>query len=75
MHDKPAGVLVDTFGEEEYWDVGWPGGQTDEPLARMTIRASAGAPRWMAARGVAFQPSLSGTLSLGRTNAFFRPAS
>ena len=37
----------------------------------MTIRASAGLPAWMAARGVHFQPSLTGTLSLGRTNAFF----
>ena len=73
MHDQPAGVLVDTYGEDEYWDdlLRVTGGQTDEPLARMTIRASAGAPDWMAARGVAFQPSLSGTLSLGRTNAFF----
>jgi tricarballylate dehydrogenase len=47
------------------------GGETDEPLARMTIRASAGLPLWMQAHGVNFQPSLTGTLSLGRTNAFF----
>ncbi len=73
MHDQPAGVLVETYGEDEYWDdlLRVTGGQTDEALARMTIRASAGAPGWMAARGVAFQPSLSGTLSLGRTNGFF----
>jgi tricarballylate dehydrogenase len=73
MHDRPDGVLVETYGEDEYWDdlLRVTGGQTDEHLARMTIRASAGAPAWMAARGVAFQPSLSGTLSLGRTNAFF----
>ncbi len=73
MHDRPDGVLVEYYGEDEYWDdlLRVTGGQTDEHLARMTIRASAGAPAWMAARGVAFQPSLSGTLSLGRTNAFF----
>jgi tricarballylate dehydrogenase len=73
MHDKPEGVLVETYGEDEYWDdlLRVTGGQTDEALARMTIRASAGLPAWMAARGVHFQPSLTGTLSLGRTNAFF----
>lgn len=73
MHDKPEGVLVETYGEDEYWDdlLRVTGGETDEPLARMTIRASAGLPAWMKARGVNFQPSLTGTLSLGRTNAFF----
>jgi tricarballylate dehydrogenase len=73
MHDKPEGVLVESYGEDEYWDdlLRVTGGQTDEALARMTIRASAGLPAWMAARGVHFQPSLTGTLSLGRTNAFF----
>lgn len=73
MHDAPAGVLVDSYDEDEYWDdlLRVTGGQTDEHLARMTIRASAGAPAWMTAHGVNFQPSLTGTLSLGRTNAFF----
>jgi tricarballylate dehydrogenase len=73
MHDKPEGVLVETYGEDEYWDdlLRVTGGETDEALARMTIKASAGLPGWMQARGVNFQPSLTGTLSLGRTNAFF----
>jgi tricarballylate dehydrogenase len=73
MHDKPEGVLVETYGEDEYWDdlLRVTGGETDEHLARMTIRASAGLPLWMQAQGVNFQPSLTGTLSLGRTNAFF----
>lgn len=73
MHDQPEGVLVETYGEDEYWDdlLRVTGGETDEVLARMTIRASAGLPAWMAAHGVNFQPSLTGTLSLGRTNAFF----
>lgn len=73
MHDQPEGVLVDTYGEDEYWDdlLRVTGGETDEALARMTIRASAGLPAWMTAHGVNFQPSLTGTLSLGRTNAFF----
>ncbi|HEY1855776.1 FAD-dependent tricarballylate dehydrogenase TcuA [Acidocella sp.] len=73
MHDAPAGVLVDSYHEDEYWDdlKRVTGGETDEALARMTIRASATAPAWMEAHGVHFQPSLTGTLSLGRTNAFF----
>jgi tricarballylate dehydrogenase len=73
MHDGPAGVLVESYLEEEYWDdlQRVTGGETDEALARMTIRASATAPAWMEAHGVRFQPSLTGTLSLGRTNAFF----
>ncbi|MDR3522042.1 MAG: FAD-dependent tricarballylate dehydrogenase TcuA [Acidocella sp.] len=73
MHDRPEGVLVETYGEAEYWDdlLRVTGGETNEELARMTIRASAGLPAWMEAHGVHFQPSLTGTLSLGRTNAFF----
>ena len=47
------------------------GGKTDEALARMCIRASQHAPGFLESCGVVFQPSLSGTLSLSRTNAFF----
>ena len=42
-----------------------------EPLARLAIRTSEECLPWMEAHGVRFQPSLSGTLSLSRTNAFF----
>jgi tricarballylate dehydrogenase len=37
----------------------------------MTIRSVEACLPWMEAHGVRFQPSLSGTLSLSRTNAFF----
>ncbi len=47
------------------------GGNTDEHLARMTIRASSGVFDFMQKSGVRFQPSLTGTLNLSRTNAFF----
>ena len=47
------------------------GGQTDQPLARMTIERSAELPHWLKEQGVLFGPPLGGTLSLGRTNAFF----
>ncbi len=73
MHDQPNAVLTDAYKEDEYWDdlLRVTGGQTDETLARMTIRASSGLFGWMKDAGVRFQPSLTGTLNLGRTNAFF----
>ncbi|MBV8455471.1 MAG: FAD-dependent tricarballylate dehydrogenase TcuA [Acetobacteraceae bacterium] len=73
MHPGPAGPLIGTYDEDEYWDdlLRVTNGNTDEHLARMTIRASAGLLTWMERAGVHFQPSLTGTLSLARTNAFF----
>jgi tricarballylate dehydrogenase len=73
MHDTPNEVLTDAYREDEYWDdlLRVTGGNTDESLARMTIRASSGVFGWMKDAGVRFQPSLTGTLNLGRTNAFF----
>ena len=74
MHDAPTDVLTDAYTEDEYLDdlLRVTGGQTDEALARHDH------PRhrrqlfdWMPQLGVRFQPSLSGTLHLGRTNAFF----
>ena len=73
MHDAPADVLTDRYPEEEYWQdlVKVTGGETNERLARMTIRHTATCRRWMAEQGVRFQPSLGGTLHVARTNAFF----
>jgi tricarballylate dehydrogenase len=73
MHDAPQDVLVDAYPEEEFWQdlLKVTGGQTDEHLARLVIRASSSCRPWMRRHGVHFQPSLSGTLSLSRTNAFF----
>ncbi|MCR8549204.1 FAD-dependent tricarballylate dehydrogenase TcuA [Salipiger sp. P9] len=73
MHEEPVSVLVDSYGEDEYFDdlIKVTGGKTDEHLARMVIRSSRECLPWMIERGVRFQPSLSGTLSLARTNAFF----
>ncbi len=73
MHEAPTKVLTEAYPEDEYWDDlrRVTGGATDEALARMTIRASANVTPWMEACGVRFQPSLTGTLSLSRTNAFF----
>jgi tricarballylate dehydrogenase len=47
------------------------GGNTDEALARHMIRESKEMLDWIVEQGVRFQPSLGGTLSLGRTNSFF----
>lgn len=73
MHYGPLSPLVDTYGEDEYYEdlLRVTKGKTDEKLARFLIRYSEECLPWMEAHGVRFQPSLSGTLSLGRTNAFF----
>ena len=73
MHEAPTAVLTEAYLEDEYWDdlLRVTGGDTDEKLARMTIRASSRVTPWMQDCGVRFQPSLTGTLNLSRTNAFF----
>ncbi|WP_136634761.1 FAD-dependent tricarballylate dehydrogenase TcuA [Pseudooceanicola onchidii] len=73
MHHGPLGPLVDSYTEDEYLAdlMKVTDGKTDEALARLAIRTSEECLPWMQERGVRFQPSLSGTLSLARTNAFF----
>ena len=73
MHEQPTSVLTEAYREDEYWDdlKRVTGGATDEALARMTIRESSKVMPWMEDCGVRFQPSLTGTLNLSRTNAFF----
>jgi len=73
MHDAPQDVLTDVYTEDEFWQdlSNVTGGRTDERLARIAIRASATCRDWMRRHGVFFQPSLSGTLHLSRSNAFF----
>lgn len=73
MHDEPQDVLTEAYPEEEFWQdlKKVTAGRTDEALARRVIRESAHCRGWMRSHGVHFQPSLSGTLHLSRTNAFF----
>ena len=73
MHDAPQDVLTEAYPEEEFWQdlLKVTGGRTDEHLARIVIRDSATCREWMRRHGVFFQPTLSGTLHLSRTNAFF----
>ena len=73
MHEAPTATLTEAYLEDEYWDdlVRITGGNTDEKLARLTIRDSGQIPAWMEECGARFQPSLTGTLNLSRTNAFY----
>ncbi|WP_170765696.1 FAD-dependent tricarballylate dehydrogenase TcuA [Ruegeria lacuscaerulensis] len=73
MHSGPLSPLVEAYSEDEYLSdlLKVTGGKTDEHLARLAIRTSEECLPWMLEHGVRFQPSLSGTLSLARTNAFF----
>lgn len=73
MHDEPTDVLTDRYSFEEYFDdlMRVTKGVTNQKLAEIALRGSADLPAWLNQRGVRFQPALSGTLNLGRTNAFF----
>ena len=72
-HDAATDILTGPYTEEEFWDdlLRLTGGQTDEELAQHMIRESKDILGWIVEQGVRWQPSLGGTLSLGRTNSFF----
>jgi tricarballylate dehydrogenase len=73
VHARAGRIMTGPYLEEEFWEDLWgvTAGKTNEALARLTIRNSADFGEWMPRHGVRFQPPLSGTLHLGRTNAFF----
>src|SRR5579872_2706942 len=72
-HDTATDILTGPYTEEEFWEdlLRVTDGKTDEELARLMIRESKDILNWIVAQGVRWQPSLGGTLSLGRTNSFF----
>lgn len=72
MHDGGNNFLTGAYGEEEFWNdlLRVTGGETNEVLARLTIRESGDLGGWMTEHGARWQPSLRGTLQLSRTNAF-----
>lgn len=72
-HDSATDTLTGPYTEEEFWQdlLAVTGGQTDEALAKHMIHKSKEMLTWIVEQGVRFQPSLGGTLSLGRTNSFF----
>ena len=72
-HDSATETLSGPYSEDEFWDdlLLVTNGNTNEQLARYMIAQSKEMLTWIAEQGVRFQPSLGGTLSLGRTNSFF----
>jgi tricarballylate dehydrogenase len=72
-HDAATETLSGPYSEEEFWNdlLLVTEGHTDEALARHMISQSKEILDWIPQQGVRFQPSLGGTLSLGRTNSFF----
>ena len=73
MHEEPVAGLIGSYPFPEYWDdlMQVTEGRTNEALARVTVQESAGCRDWMIRHGARFQPALSGTMHLSRTNAFF----
>src|SRR5919206_1799 len=72
-HDSATEILTGPYTEDEFWNdlLLVTKGRTDEELARFMIHESKEMLTWITEQGVRFQPSLGGTLSLGRTNSFF----
>jgi tricarballylate dehydrogenase len=72
-HDAATDTLSGPYFEDEFFDdlLRVTQGHTDETLARHMISESKEILEWIPQQGVRFQPSLGGTLSLGRTNSFF----
>src|SRR5581483_8450026 len=72
-HDAATEILTGPYTEQEFWEdlLRVTGGETDEELARFMIAESKDILTWIVEQGVRWQPSLGGTLSLGRTNSFF----
>ena len=72
-HDAATEILTGPYTENEFWEdlLRVTGGETDEELARFMIGESKDILNWIVEQGVRWQPSLGGTLSLGRTNSFF----
>src|SRR5829696_5917208 len=72
-HDSATEILTGPYSEEEFFDdlLRVTAGKADEEFARFMIRESKDILTWIVEQGVCWQPSLGGTLSLGRTNSFF----
>jgi len=72
-HEEGNEFLTGPYPVDEYYDdlIRVTAGNTNEELARMTLERSAELYDYLGGLGVHFQPSIGGTLSLSRTNAFF----
>ncbi|MEN1967919.1 FAD-dependent tricarballylate dehydrogenase TcuA [Lentibacillus sp. N15] len=72
MNIKGNDFMIDSYTEEEFLDDlrRVAGGEINEELARLVVRKSEDLPEWLNKQGIAWQPTLSGTLHLARTNIF-----
>jgi tricarballylate dehydrogenase len=72
MHKAATEYVTGPYEEDEFWEDlrQVTGGQTNEKLARLTIRGSEELGDWMPANGVRWQKPLRGTLHLTRSNLF-----
>tara|TARA_R110000751_G_scaffold259709_3_gene358985 strand:- start:21696 stop:23111 length:1416 start_codon:yes stop_codon:yes gene_type:complete len=72
-HPAATETLTGPYSAEEFMDdlMQVTGGNTDPVLASIMIERSEDVLDWIGKQGVLFQPSLGGSLSLGRTNSFF----
>ncbi|MCC7106453.1 MAG: FAD-binding protein, partial [Chloroflexi bacterium] len=72
MHQSANRYSTGPYLEDEFYDDLYRvvGGQTNEALARLTIRQSADIADWGVLNGVRWQLPLKGTLHLARTNVF-----
>ena len=72
-HDSATSWLTGPYSEDEFWEdlLQVTESETDHELSRLMIGQSKPMLDWIQQQGVRFQPSLGGTLSLGRTNSFF----
>ncbi|HXP94967.1 MAG TPA: FAD-dependent tricarballylate dehydrogenase TcuA [Candidatus Binatia bacterium] len=72
-HYGPNAAATETYSEQELLDdlLRVTEGETNRPLAELTVRESLTLAQWMQQQGVRWQRPLRGTLQLGRTNGFF----
>jgi tricarballylate dehydrogenase len=73
VHDGTDSWNTGPYDHDELWAdlCGVGTGPSNEELARLTVTESESVPAWMIQHGSRFQPALTGTLHLGRTNSFF----
>lgn len=73
VHNYTDAYYTGHYAFDELWQdlCGVGTGPSNEALADLTVRESESAPQWMTAHGARWQPALTGTLALGRTNRFF----
>ena len=72
MHKAATAYVTGPYGEQEFWEDlrQVTGGETNERLARLTIRESEELGDWMPANGVLWQKPLRCTLHLAKSNLF-----